>query len=357
MRFWLLRLETHVQLQSGCRVGKGTVLRGASASRIPSMHSHVHGVSGRSHSQGHSHDHGLSESSTVILGAAVVATLSLVAVELAAGYASHSMALMGDAVHNLTDVPTLVISWLAMRWAQRPPTHEKTYGYHRAGILAAFTNAMVLTLAALFLIGESIVRLRHPVSVGTNVMIWVALLALLINGGITLAVHRGRKDLNVRTVWIHNLGDALSNIGILVGAFAIHWTGAQWVDPVIGIGIGAMVLWSGKGILSESGHILLEGLPREIRLEDVASAVLHIDGVQEIHDIHIWTLGTDLQALSCHVCIPDMHMEESERILADIRKVLSRDFHITHTTIQFERAGLPADSELYMPAPVRQPPK
>jgi cobalt-zinc-cadmium efflux system protein len=314
------------------------------------MHFHAHG--GPDH--GHGHDHGLGASSTAVLGAAVVATLTLVAVELVAGYASHSMALVGDAVHNLTDVPTLVISWLAMRWAQRPPTNEKTYGYHRAGILAAFVNAMVLTLAALLLIGESIVRLRHPVSVGTSVMMWVSLLALAINGGITIAVHRGRKDLNVRTVWIHNLGDAFSNIGILVGAFIIRRTGAEWVDPVIGICIGVMVLWSGKGILSESGHILLEGLPREIRLEDVADAVLGIEGVQEIHDIHIWTLGTDLLALSCHIRIPDMHMEGSERILGKIRELLERDFHITHTTIQFERAGLPADDELYMPAPVRR---
>jgi cobalt-zinc-cadmium efflux system protein len=114
------------------------------------------------------------------------------------------------------------------------------------------------------------------------------------------------------------------------------------------------VLWSGIGILSESGHILLEGLPRNIRLDQVASAVLRLDGVQEVHDVHIWTLGSDLQALSCHVRIPDMHMDESEKILASIREVLAHDFQITHTTIQFERAGLPAHAGLYMPEPVRR---
>ena len=322
------------------------------------MHLHAHGGSGHGHDHSHGHDHGhgawLGASATGILGAAVVATLALVAVELTAGYAGHSMSLVGDAVHNLTDVPTLVISWLATRWAMRPPTHEKTYGYHRAGILAAFVNAMVLTLASLFVLGESVLRLRHPVTVGTGLMMWVSVVALAVNGGITLAVHRGRRDLNMRTVWIHNLGDALSNVAIFVGALAIRWTGAQWVDPVIGIGIGAMVLWSGQGILRESGHILLEGLPREIRLEDVAAAVLRVEGVREVHDMHIWTLGTDLQALSCHVCIPDMHMEESEQVLKNIRDVLSRDFQITHTTIQFERAGLPAEAGLYMPAPVQR---
>jgi cobalt-zinc-cadmium efflux system protein len=158
----------------------------------------------------------------------------------------------------------------------------------------------------------------------------------------------------VRAVWIHNLGDALSNVAIFAGAFAIHATGALWVDPLLGISIGAMVLWSGMGILNESGHILLEGLPRSIRLENVAAAILRVRGVQEVHDIHIWTLGTDLHALSCHVRIPDMHMEGCEKILESIKEVLAHDFHITHTTVQFERAGLPAEAGLYMPAPARR---
>jgi len=314
------------------------------------MHSHAHGHASHSHS--HTQAHLSAQGMTAILGGAVAATFVLVFVELAAGYASHSMALISDAVHNLTDVPTMVISWLATRWALRPPTPEKTYGYHRSGILAAFVNAVLLTLVAVFVIYESVDRLRNPVEVHANLMLWVSLFALVINGGITLAVHSGRRDLNVRSIWIHNLGDALSNVAIVVGALAIRWTGAHWVDPVISIGIGVMVLWTGTGMLRESSHILLEGLPREIRLENVAAALLCIEGVQEVHDVHIWTLGTDLHALSCHVRIPDMHMEESEKILAQIRNTLAHEFHITHTTIQFERAGLP-ESGLYMPEPAR----
>ncbi|MGA8220660.1 MAG: cation diffusion facilitator family transporter [Candidatus Acidiferrales bacterium] len=332
------------------------------------MHSHAHGGLG-SHeapkepgSHNHApHTHGLNTlvdgsipGMTGILGAAVVATFVLVFAELVAGYAGHSIALISDAVHNLTDVPTLVISWLATRWAKRPPTPEKTYGYHRSGILAAFVNSMLLAIVALFLILESVDRLRHPAEIQTGIMIWVSVLALSINGGITFAVSRGRRDLNVRSVWIHNLGDAFSNVAIVSGALAIRWTGANWLDPVIGIGIGAMVLWSGTGILRESSHILLEGLPRNIRLEEVAAAVLRVEGVQEVHDIHIWTLGTDLHAISCHVRIPDMHMEDSEKILDHIREILAHDFQITHTTIQFERAGLPTHAGLYMPEPVRR---
>lgn len=290
---------------------------------------------------------------TGLLGGAVVVTFFLVAAELAAGLLGHSIALISDAIHNLTDVPTLVISWIGMRLALRPPTEEKTFGYHRAGILAAFVNSIVLGVVALFVIYESATRVFHPVQVHTSLMLWISVLALVINGGITLAVHRGRRDLNVRTVWLHNLGDALSNIAIFAGALAIRYTGALWVDPLLGIAIGAMVLWSGVGILQESGHVLLEGLPRGMQLEKVAASMLRVPGVQEVHDIHIWTLGTNLVALACHVRIPDMHMEQSQRILASLQDVLDRDFHITHTTVQFERAGLPAEAGPYMPEPAR----
>src|SRR5271157_4776525 len=154
------------------------------------MHSHAHGHAGHSHS--HTHAHFSAQGMTAILGGAVAATFVLVFVELAAGYASHSMALISDSVHNLTDVPTMVISWLATRWALRPPTPEKTFGYHRAGILAAFVNATLLTVVAGFVIYESVTRLRNPVEVHTGVMLWVSVVALLVNGGITLAVHGGR---------------------------------------------------------------------------------------------------------------------------------------------------------------------
>lgn len=309
------------------------------------------------HSHGHDHSnhaHGLGQAVSGILGAAVAATVILVVVEFLAGYAGNSMALVSDGIHNLTDIPGMAISWLAARWAMRPPTHEKTFGYHRAGIVAAFANAMVLGFAALALIAESAVHLRHPEPVKTGVMMWVAVIALLINGGITLAVQRGRHDLNVRTVWVHNLGDALFDVAIFAGALAIRYTGALWVDSALGIVIGIMVLWSSAGILRESGHVLLEGLPRNMRLQEVAAAILKIQPVQEVHDMHIWTLGTGLNALSCHVRIPDMHMEDSEKLLFKVRTLLERDFQITHTTIQFERAGLPAESGPYMPAPARR---
>src|ERR1700686_3191327 len=312
------------------------------------MHAHVHG---HDHAGGHSHAH--PEMASGVLAAAVAATALLVAAELVGGYGGHSISLVSDALHNLSDIPTMLISWLALRWAARPADQERTYGYQRAGVLAAFINAILLVLVALGLFYAAFERLRHPVTVHESWMIGVSLLALAINGGITLALVRSRRDINLRSLLLHNFGDAISNVGILAGAVAIRKTGAQWLDPAIGVVIAALVLWSTNGLLREAGNILLEGLPKGMQLESVARSILSINGVQEVHDIHIWTIGTDLRALSCHVRIPDMHMDESEKILKSILERLSSDFHIAHTTVQFERAGLPLDAGYHMPQPAQ----
>ncbi len=279
----------------------------------------------------------------------MAATLGLVVAEVFGGIFGHSVALLNDAVHNLSDVPALGISWLAMRWATRPADSEKTYGYHRAGILAAFTNAVVLVLLSMWLGYEAIERLRAPVEVLESWMIWTSLAALAVNGGITMALVKGRGDLNLRSILVHNFGDALSNLGIIGGAILIHETGAHWIDPLLGLAIGLLVLWSSIGILRESSHVLLEGRPMEIRVEEVARAILAVDGVQEVHDVHIWSLGGGHNALSCHARIPDMHLDQCERVLTAIQKKATEKFGIDHTTVQLERAGLPATSDLVMP--------
>ena len=283
----------------------------------------------------------------------MVATLGLVAAEVVGGLLGHSVALLNDAVHNLSDVPALGISWLAMRWAERPADSDKTYGYWRAGTLAAFTNAVLLVLLAGWLGWEAIERLRTPVTVVESWMIWTSVAALAVNGGITLALVRGRKDLNLRSILIHNFGDALSNIAIIAGAVAIAMTGALWIDPVLGLAIGLLVLWSSIGILRESAHVLLEGRPKEMQVAEVARAILCVAGVQEVHDVHIWSLGGGHNALSCHARIPDMHMDECELILAAIKERVLHDFGIGHVTVQLERAGLPADSGYVMPRPAK----
>jgi cobalt-zinc-cadmium efflux system protein len=147
------------------------------------------------------------------------------------------------------------------------------------------------------------------------------------------------------------LGDAISNIAIIGGAFLIHFTGLRWIDPLLGLAIGLLVLWSSIGILRESAHILLEGRPREMKVEQVARAILTVEGVYEVHDLHIWSLGGGHNALSLHARLPDMHMDECERILQAIQAKAAANFGIEHTTVQFERAGLPAHSGYVMPEP------
>ena len=314
------------------------------------MHVHAHG-----HPPGRAagHSHPPQEMTSGVLAGAVAATVLLVVAELLGGYLGHSISLVSDALHNLSDIPTLLISWIALHWAARPADHERTYGYQRAGVLAAFTNAILLVLVSLGLFYEAFERFLHPVAVHESWMIGVSILALAINGGITLALVRSRSDLNLRSLLIHNFGDAISNIGILAGAIAIRMTGAQWLDPLIGVAIATMVLWSTKSLLQEAGNILLEGLPKGVQLESVARSILSIKGAQEVHDIHVWTIGKDMVALSCHVRIPDMHMDESEKILQAVCAKLEKEFHITHITVQFERAGLPQETGYIMPQPLQ----
>src|SRR5260370_4137382 len=334
------------------------------------MHQNSHGSghargdyfrSQQEHVQGHSHfghghhDHGHAHSHPTlrpsVLGWAMIATLALVAGEVVGGFLGRSVALISDAVHNLSGVPALGISWLAMRWAERAADSEKTYGYHRAGTLAAFTNALILIILSLWLGYEAIKRLSAPVDVIEGWMIWTSIAALAVNGGITLALVRGRNDLNLRSILIHNFGDALSNVAIIAGAIAIRMTGAHWIDPLLGLAIGLLVMWASTGLLRESSHILLEGRPLDLRVEDVARAILKIEGVQEVHDVHLWSLGGRHNALSLHARIPDMHLDECERLLSSIKQVAANEFAIDHTTVQFARPRLPPQPPYVMPAP------
>jgi cobalt-zinc-cadmium efflux system protein len=321
-------------------------------------HSHDHGGQGHAHGHDHSHagghaGHAHPPMSPSVLAWAMAATLGLVIAEIFGGLLGHSVALLNDAVHNLSDVPALGISWIAMRWAQKPADSEKTYGYRRAGVLAAFTNAVCLVLLSLWLGWEAVDRLRSPVDVVASWMIWTSVAALAVNGGITLALVRGRNDLNLRSILVHNFGDALSNVAIIIGAVVIGWMGWRWLDPVLGLAIGLLVLWSSIGILRESAHVLLEGRPKEMGIEEVARAILKVEGVMEVHDVHVWSLGGEEIAMSCHARVTDMHMDKCESVLDSIRYLMNEKFSIGHVTVQLERAGLPAQSGYVMPEPAK----
>jgi cobalt-zinc-cadmium efflux system protein len=285
------------------------------------------------------------------VGIALLATLALVVVEFVAGTLAHSLALISDAWHNFTDIPALVLSWLALYFAEKPPDHKKTFGYHRAGVLAAFVNALILAGVALLICYEGYERVLRPVPVASGTMLVVGLIALLVNGGISLALVRERRDLNLRAVFIHNLGDALSNLGIVAGAWLIRQTGQEWIDPLLAFLIAGMIIWSAVGILRDSANILLESAPKGLSIERVAAEMLKVPGVREVHDIHIWSLAPHAHALSCHVQVLDVPTSESERTGYRIRDVLANQFAITHTTIQFEHTHAPGDFHIYMPEP------
>ena len=215
----------------------------------------------------------------------------------------------------------------------------------------AFVNALILVAVALFICFEGYQRVVHPEPVAARAMVWVGLVAFLINGTISLTLGFQHRDLNLRAVFIHNLGDALSNIAIVAGALIIRRTGDTIIDPILALVIAGMILWTAIGIIIDSTNILLESLPKGMKLPEVAKAMLKVPGVREVHDVHVWSLGSENHALSCHVQILDMPTSESERIGQRIREVLASEFGIDHTTIQFEHTHAPGDFHRYMPEP------
>jgi cobalt-zinc-cadmium efflux system protein len=292
---------------------------------------------GHSHDHSHPHDHEHSHAGTGrALIASLVLTLAFVVFEAVAGFRASSLALLSDAGHNFADAFALLLAAFGFYLQSRPANAVKTFGYHRAGVLAAFVNAVSLVVLALALFYESYRRLRHPEPVVESTMMIVAAMGLAMNLFIVWKLGGHGHDMNIRAAWIHMLGDALSCVAIILGAVVIHFTGWLEIDPALSILIGLMIIWSGWGIIQESLNVLLEGSPKGIQLEEVTDGMREVDGVIEVHDIHIWSLGSQTHALSCHVLIDDVPPSASEAILRRIKSVLCERFSINHSTIQFE---------------------
>ena len=284
----------------------------------------------------HGHAHPNAPLSSRALRYSLVATSIYVLVTLVAGLRAHSLALLSEAGHNFTDVLALLLSWVAVFVQTRPPTATKTFGYHRAGVLAAFINALTLVAIAFYIFYEAVTRMRHPEEVQATIMIWVAVAGVIMNGTISWVLFKAAHDVNVRSAFVHQLGDTLSTAAVIVGGFAILWTGQTWIDPALSIGIGCLILWSSLGIIQETLNILLEGAPRGISTQQIAASLSGLRGVHDVHDVHVWSIGSNTHALSCHIRIDDVQLSESELILRQARDVLAAKFHIEHTTIQFE---------------------
>jgi cobalt-zinc-cadmium efflux system protein len=286
---------------------------------------------------GHSHH---ADASNPRLGLAIALTFAFVIGEAAAGYFAHSLALMSDAGHNLTDVLALAFSWYAVVAAKRPACAERTFGSHRVGILAALANALTLVAIGAIIIWEGIARLINPTPVESGPMIWVALVAVILNGVISYWLHRGAKhDLNIRSAYLHMLGDAASACGVVIAGIYVAFTGSVLADPIVSLFIAAFIIWSSWGIIVESVNVLLEAAPKSVNMADLERSIKNVDGVLDVHDLHVWTVASGLISLSCHVLVSDQSVRSGEQVLKTISHMVEHDFHISHSTIQLEVEG------------------
>jgi cobalt-zinc-cadmium efflux system protein len=282
---------------------------------------------------GHSHTHGPVNRRR--LAAVLALTLAFLAVEVAAGILTGSLALLADAGHMLTDVAGLVLALAAMKFAERPPSPRRTYGYHRVEILAALTNGVVLLGVAGYILLEAWERFSHPTLVAGIPVLVVAAVGLAVNLAGVLLLHSGSKSsLNVRGAYNEVLADAASSVGVIVGAGVITITGWQWVDPLVAVLIALFILPRTLALLREAVQVLLEGTPRDVDVKAVRAAMEEVSGVRTVHDLHVWTLTSGVHALSAHAVLEDgaPHGE----VLTALRHQVTHDFPISHVTVQLE---------------------
>ena len=274
-----------------------------------------------------------------VLKISMALTAAYVVATFIFGLRAHSLALISEAGHNVSDLLAILLSFVAVYFQARPATAQKTFGYQRAGVLAAFVNALTLIVLSAWIAFTAIHRLSHPVAVQPRLMMLVALAGVLMNGTVATLLWKFSGDVNIRSVYLHMLGDTLSTAAVIVGGAAILFTGHSWIDPVLSLIIAGMIVYSSISIVRETLNILLEGTPRDLQLASIRDAMQSVAGVLDVHDLHVWSLGSNSHALCSHVTVADMPMSDCGCILEGINHTLRDRFHITHTTIQFEITG------------------
>ncbi len=297
------------------------------------------------------HDHtqitDLSRSTIRRLALSLGLTAAFVGVEVTAGLFANSLALLTDAAHNFTDVLALALTWWALRVTTKPASPGKTYGYHRAGILVALVNSTTLVLIALGIFYEAYRRLLAPPEVKANVLIGVGVVAVIVNLVTALLVRRGSEhDLNLRSAFLHLMGDVLSTLGAVIAGIIIRFTGLNWLDPLVSILIALFIIWNAWRIQRESVNILMEATPADIDMEVVVAAILQVQGVRGVHDLHIWSITRELRTLSAHILTDDIQLSEGTLIQAAVSELLYHTYGIAHATLQLECADC-VPAELY----------
>ena len=298
-------------------------------------HSHQHDL-GHSHAIGHGHSHGpASFDRAFAIG--TVLNIGIVLAQLVFGYFANSLALMADAAHNLSDVAGLLLAWGATWLSRRSPTAERTYGFRRASILAALGNAALLLVATGGIAVEAIRRFAEPQQLEAGTVIWVAALAIVLNGAVALMFMRGRHDdLNIKGAFLHMLGDAAVSFGVVLAAALTLWTGWLWIDPAISLGIAMFVLWASWGLARSSVNLALDAVPENVDREQVEAYLHSLPGVTEVHDLHIWAMSTTETALTAHLVRPNAGLDDG--FIAAACERLDRDFKIHHATLQIEHS-------------------
>ncbi len=267
---------------------------------------------------------------------AFVLTALVLVVEFAGGLWAHSLALLGDAGHIVTDLVVLALSTFALAQLNRPAGPRRTFGYHRVGILVALLNALLLAAIVVGIVVEAIRRLQHPAPVRGGIMAAAAVLGLVISVSIARFLQPLGSDLTIRSAMMHIWGDAWAAAGIILGGLVIGLTGWLAIDPLLSLAIAGLIAWSAWRVVSAAVDILLESTPPDLQTTTVVDAVRQVPGVRDLHDLHIWSLGAQSRAMSAHLLIDDQRVAQAQDILAEVREVLAHDFAIEHTTIQFE---------------------
>ena len=263
-------------------------------------------------------------------------TLAILVVEFAGGLLSHSLALLSDAGHVLTDVFALGLAWFAVEQSRRPADQRRSYGYQRVGILAALLNSVTLVVIVIAIAAEAVRRLISPEPVHGGIVIVTALTAIAINTFVILSLRSGGRSLNLRAALLHVTGDVAASAGVVVGGIVILLTGWLYIDPILSLAIAALIAYGAWGIVRETVNLLMEGTPHEIDVAAVTKQITRTPKVVGVHDLHVWALSSEQLALSCHVVVDDISLADAEHVVRDLEHRLCDAFAIGHTTIQVE---------------------
>ena len=286
----------------------------------------------------HEHHHGHSHAPADFgraFAIGIALNLGFVAVETVYGFLANSMALLADAGHNLSDVLGLVVAWAGATMAKRAASPRFTYGLKKAPILAALANSLFLLVAVGAIGAEAIRRLFHPSTTEGETVIVVAVVGIAINSATAMLFSRGRDhDINIRGAYLHMAADAAVSAAVVFAGFVILWTGQRWVDPVMSLAVAVVILWGSIGLLKESVWMSLAGVPAGIDVDQVEMALAELDGVEAVHDLHVWPLSTTETALTAHLFAPKA--ERTDDLLAAARAMIDAKFGIHHSTLQIE---------------------